>query len=229
MMKKISVTLMVLFATGMQGMETNSLSITVGTTKINLTKGFIGDADNRVDMIVVGKKQQEKFTSSFFGSSGGVSCIGEISLRSSGTVHKNYSEKKQVTCSVVEITEPRMTEDYRNGLLYDAIRPGLGKSGTFSIYRGKENEAIREASKDVALCYNKALREGVQKLGDKQVKSIALSVFTAETAFPVKKAAKVIVRSIMDFIKNNPNAYAVVELIVNENEEFKLFKGHLEQ
>ena len=88
MMKKNIVMLMVLFTAYIQGMETNSCSIMVGATKINLTKGFIGDVDDRVDMIVVGKNQQSKFTTSFFASCGGISCIGEISLKDSGTVHK---------------------------------------------------------------------------------------------------------------------------------------------
>src|ERR1051326_6860574 len=60
MNKRMVMLLMVLSTACMQGMENeNNWSITLHGTTINLTKGFIGIAENKVDMIVLGRTEQK--------------------------------------------------------------------------------------------------------------------------------------------------------------------------
>jgi hypothetical protein len=90
------------------------------------------------------------------------------------------------------------------------------------------DQIIEEASKDLALCYANVLLDGLQRLGEKKEKSIALPTFGTRCdslgfAFPRKKAACVAVKSILTFIKDNPNAYDRLELFVEKQSEFKSY------
>jgi hypothetical protein len=77
-MKRNMFLLMALSIACMQAMEdANSWSITIDKTKINVIKGFVGDAGDRVDMIVLGRRQQRRLQQPSFGD---MSNLGEIDI-----------------------------------------------------------------------------------------------------------------------------------------------------
>jgi hypothetical protein len=108
---------------------------------------------------------------------------------------------------------------------YETLRlDSENKCADYFSYEG--DQAIEEASKDLALCYANVLVDGLERLGEKKEKSIALPTLgtrCSNFAFPRKKAACVAVKSILTFIKDNLDAYDRVELFVEKQSEFKSY------
>src|SRR5579863_7661960 len=96
-MNKRMVMAIALFAACMQAMENvdaNAWSITVGSTKINLIKGFIGDAGNRVGVIVVGRNQQRALKEP---SLGDIQDVGRCYLSDDHIVYKKSKDDESAS------------------------------------------------------------------------------------------------------------------------------------
>jgi hypothetical protein len=102
-----------------------------------------------------------------------------------------------------------------------------------SKYAG--DQVIPEASKDLAFCYNKVLEWGSDGIRIvREEKTIALPTLAtryeqSQFAFPRKKAACVAVKAVAEFIRNKPEAYERIELFVEKQSEFALYKELLEK
>lgn len=247
-MKKIIATLAALCVMCIQGMETNFWSITVGGTTMRLSKGFIGDAGDRVDVIVVGKNQQytleEPMENGFDPYVGRVgSCDNHIIYRKSAEDesvsdddrYKPYKHKSMVwqrrlevcvNSDVVTIVEPCIKKIYvREGLSYFARRENPKKENSYIVCNEEDEDAIEEASKDLKMCYKKIF--SMQELGGKTRRSIALPTLGADVGFPRKAAAEIAVKMLIKSIKDNP--YDVIELFVKKRSEFVWYKEYLEK
>ncbi len=92
------------------------------------------------------------------------------------------------------------------------------------------NEAIAVAKKDLAHCYNDVLTV-CQITGVATNNSIGLPALGTDVGFPREEAAVVAVATILEYIKNNPDAYALIHVFVKKRSEFalytKLLKGYL--
>jgi hypothetical protein len=233
----------------MQSMETNAWSMMVGDTKIRVIKGFIGDAGDRVDMIVVGKNQQWTLEEPKLGN---LQYVGEVSFCNGHTIYKKgkddesasdddtyrpYKHKSTVwkrrvetlvNANMVKIIEPRIKEAYlKQGVTYSAERKNPKKESSYITYEEDNDEGIKVAAKDLAMCYEKVLGEILQALGEKKEKSVALPALSADVGFPRWQAAAIAIDAVFNFIKNNPGAYDVIELFVKKDSEFGWYKDFL--
>lgn len=240
------------------GMETNPFSIISHGTKITLTKGYVSNADNKVDIIVVGNAQQCTLQKPSIGYRSVVGKIEYIddhiiyeknknadSASDDDTykpfVHSNYREKKScqkinaktMHCTVMSVIEPRIKKsryydnkqsEFAKGFSYYAERYTRDATHTYVTSEAHGNEAITQASKDLALCYTKVLTEGLPKLSENKYKSIALPTLSADVGFPREQAAPVAIAAILEFVSNNPNAYNSIALFVKKQSEFALYK-----
>lgn len=249
-MKGKIVTLAALCVMCIQGMETNFWSMTVGDTTIRLSKGFIGDAGDRVDILVVGKNQQhtleEPMENGFDPYVGKIGCYNNHIIYRKSVDHESSSDddnykrykhkstvwqKRREVCvksDIVSIVEPCIKKIYvREGLSYFARRENPEKENSYIVCNEEDEDAIEEASKDLKMCYRKIFSS--QKLGNKKRNSIALSTLGADVGFPRKEAAEIAVKMIIKSIKNNSHTYDVVELIVKKRSEFVWYKDFLEK
>lgn len=86
-----------------------------------------------------------------------------------------------------------------------------------------ENEAITQASKDLTLCYEKVLEQGVCV----ESKSIALPTLGADVGFPRDKAAPIALTAITNFLMHHPGAYHRIKLWVKKRSEFVAYTTFL--
>jgi len=134
---------------------------------------------------------------------------------------------------VLSILEPRIMSKryfdkqqskFVDGFHYYAHRKSLdGKNEYLNVEEDGE-DAIAEASKDLAFCYTTALVEGCKILGKKEKKSIALSAFGIDVGFPRDEAALVTVTTILKFIKNSPEKFSLIHLFVKKRSDFDRYK-----
>jgi hypothetical protein len=281
LMKRNMLVLMALSTACMQAMEdANSWSITIDKTKINVIKGFVGDAGDRVDMIVLGRRQQRRLQQPSFGD---MSNVGEIDICEDHIIYRKSKDdesasddetykpikiassskedmeelietqkrlqnaiKINVKSNVIDIVEPvirRKTplqcfED-RGWFTYYAEREDLGKCrdlGPCWLDQPVKRESgytsiIEAASDDLKYCYQQALDAGLrlQEATDKKEISIAFAALGTDVGFPRDKAAPIAITTILEFIKNNFDAYNVIELFVKKNSEFVLYKELLQK
>ncbi len=248
-MKKNIVMLMICFAMQMHAMEKeNQWSITVYGTKINLTKDSYDKRQVNVDVMVVG-----------YNKSAGSRNICSISRRNDKGEDdillapmprdddglQLFSLSSTVS-NVFSIAEPWVAHCsvYINGQYSDeTIRYCYEKKGKLveedCIQRVEfyADMALQEASKDLSFCYEIVLKEGLERLGNKEEKSIGLLALSADlnlvshdqVGFPREKAAPIAAASILEFIKNNIGAYNCIELFVEQNCGFDLYKELLMQ
>ncbi|HEX4068567.1 MAG TPA: hypothetical protein VHX42_00560 [Candidatus Babeliales bacterium] len=253
-MKKQIVILVVIFTAYTQAMEqVNQWSITLYDTKINLIKGFIGDAGDRVSAIIVGRNQQQTLREPSLGDIQDVGqCYSGQSIYKKSKddesasdddtykpyEHADYSSKDDTTkiwkrateikvaATIVAIIEPRIMKTNSFDSEYNTIEVPYYINRK-SCWDGAEGtKAIEEAIKDLKMCYEKIL-DRLVKSGDK--KSIALQALSTEIGFPREKAAPIAVKTIVEFIKNNSGAYAEIEMFVKKRSEFDLYKNLLEK
>jgi hypothetical protein len=229
-----------------------------GTT-INLIKNSLHNADDKVDILVMGKHEQQLLGFAEFER---YYQIGEINYSpyisykenmdnestSDDDTYKPFDEenrtkiRQNVTQKTVPnigliITEPRIpTNKWIRNPLTNELRliPSYKvirpqERSWDSFYSFEDNKAIIEASKDLALCYKNALTEGCKKLSEKKDKSIALPTLSADVGFPREKAAAIAVSTILEFVINNPRAYDRIELFVKKRSEFALYKKLLSE
>lgn len=224
---------------------------TYGTTKINVTKGYHYNLDGKVDCLVFGKNEQqlrrEKLTDNWLVGQAEIVCnkilykqgkdfVGSDS--EDDTYHSCYDnliEKSQKNNRVkflqsmcIAVTEPLIFMSQYSGAYYyyaeKKYKEGSGHS--FGIkYFG--DEAIEQASNDLALCYNNILSVGLEKIYNKKGISIAIPALATAVDFPREKAVLAAIPAILKFVKNNPDAYDSIELFVKKRSEFALYKKWL--
>ena len=85
-------------------------------------------------------------------------------------------------------------------------------------------EAINEACKDLKMCYKKVLIKGPTILNTALEKSIALSPLSMHIGLPRNKAAPIVIATVLKFIKKNPYTYDLIELFVQKNMDFEMYK-----
>lgn len=215
----------------LHGMEDqNSLSFPIGKTIVKLTKGCIYDADGTVDLMVVGRVQQKQLQEPSFGDlfdTGMMFNVKEniVYIKNKETddsasdddTYKPYPNPnrnrrelwkhaytKQLQNKVIAIIEPRIFKEYR---LFSYVRNDM----EFVVPK-----AFEEASKDLALCYNKLL-------DIPSIKDIAIAPLGTDVGFPRDQAAPIAVKTIIEGIKNNPDKFASIHLFVKKRSEFALY------
>jgi len=221
-------------------------------TKITITKQSLFEASKNTGIIVVGKNQQ-KISSPGLES---FDIVGEIysflekplyeknkddDSASDDDTYKPYpyhpgQQRKPIKITqllsrhVLVVTEPRITESFYidekkaiTNLMYDVIRKNECLSFT-------GNEAITQASKDLASCYKKALNRGLTILRyNVKEKIIFFPTLSADVGFPRDKAARIAVETVFEFIKNNPKAYNNVTFFVKRRSDEVLYRNLLLQ
>jgi len=140
-------------------------------------------------------------------------------------------EDYNVCLSVLEPYVWRGAKEYCYNSVRSVKRDNDDWQLIFEYYRGDQDLVIKEALKDLGLCYRTVLFQGLQELDKKEQRSIALPTLGVEDGdsndFPKDKAAPVAVKSIIEFIKKNRGAYNTIELFVEEDFEFDLYKEFL--
>jgi hypothetical protein len=223
-----------------------STSYTYGETKINVKKGSPYDLDGKIDYIVFGSNEQRLLAKSFvdgyfvghitifrrkslyiehknadsdFDNDTYVSCYNDLRARS----EKNLS-KKCLKSFAIEVIEPLLfTSQYSGEYYYYAEKKNLDHKNWFYGTKQFGVEAIEDASHDLALCYEKVLAKGL-RIGEGKNKSIALPTLGTAVDFPREKAAPIAIKTILEFVKNNPKAYSRIELFVKKRSDLVLYR-----
>ena len=184
-------------------------------TKINLKKGFYNNCDKKINCIVFGKNEQQ-YVENNFADQWLVGCTDLSDKKIYMNGYKKYVEKQ-----AIGVIEP---------LLF--INP---KSKQYYYYAEKKNEeciygikhfgelAKEAALRDLRLCYENVLERGIKEKRKKQ--RIALPSLARMGKFSYLDFAAVTVGTILDFIKNNPNGYSLIELFIETSIELELYKA----
>ncbi len=222
-MKKLVVVAIMLSAACIQGMENEkNWSITVGNTKINLYQGNILDSNDgkKADVIVVKKYEKPKETDP-----------NQLARNRFLLINKD---------KLVEVKAPYVSVSTSLDVFYERYTPGyklyhaklFNRDGSHSV-----DEVVGEALKDLNLCYTDVFTKAILEKNEKVARSIALPALTVgsyKSHFPdsnnlESKAAQRTITTILEFIKNSPNAYDRIELFVEKQSEFALYKELLEK
>ncbi len=252
-MKKIVMMLTCVFSVIAHGAENNKdLMLSVGGTLFHIVKDDMYKYHASVDLMVVGRNQQRALKKPNFGDSREVGRIyptEEKTVRvlapqadsaSDDDTYKPYvikdtklwekAEDKALECNVFAIIEPRIEfdlfmydqKDFSYG--YFPTRPHPEKKNYFVDKEFYGDEAILEARRDLIMCYLTALQYGLEELGDKDDKKIALASLGGDVGVPREKAAPVAFAAIIDFLTNNPGKYSLVELFIKKRSELVLYR-----
>ena len=126
---------------------------------------------------------------------------------------QNINEKSDknfyaTTCTKpLNIIEPYVRFDIVDSLLkytVERLRPDqYCENKTFNILFFCNEKAIQEAIKDLSLCYINILERIVLDLSKKKQKNIALPTLSTEVGLPRSKAARIAIKTILEFVKNN--------------------------
>lgn len=218
---------------GMETDKSNVWTITLGGTKINVHKGdildtYADDTKKAEIVIVVGQYKQEEH---------GETRIVGIQVGTYGVFKRICFTPKQDSINYQKARSNHWNFPSRDGIYFLCIT-----EPSFRCYNGKwkypsscwapifEGDLAMEANcKDLAMCYNIVLDKGIEVLIEKNIKNIALPMLGADfkckgQCIPQDKAAPVAVKSIVEFIKKNRCAYNTIELFVEEDFEFVLYK-----
>jgi hypothetical protein len=203
-MKKRMLLFICVFTSFVHAMESNSWSLLYHGTTINITIGPLFDADNKVDLIVVGKNQQHILRDSSYDNLH--TDLGRIEypenkiiyVKNKNSAHDTFqpnkqlrAHKKEMQTKVLSITEPIITENCY--------------TTTFIL---------------LTTCYAHIFEEGLKELKDKEEKRIAFPLLgSATTGVSKKKAIEASTIGINTFIKENPTAYSLIEIFVEKKSE----------
>lgn len=237
----------------------NHFVIVLYGTTITLSKKSLCDVANTVNLLIIGKHEQQLLSHHTFNKfyrPGNMHYRGDILYKSKDDesasddeTYKPFQEEnrsalwknvtqEQTSSTIIEVAEPCILEDgwYRDRLTgklrpifsYNVERPN--KINTVSRWNFTGNNAILEASKDLALCYEEALTLGLT-IGLAH-NNIALATLSADVGFPREKAAPIALTVMTNFIRCNPNiphcnAYDRIELFVKKRSEFAAYKTFL--
>jgi hypothetical protein len=137
------------------------------------------------------------------------------------------AEDKTLECNVFAIEEPRIMYQafkYNKPKTYGywPSRPCPGEKNSFLNPKYYGDEAIAEGCKDLQICYSTSLQHGLDVLGDRDDKKIALASLGVDVGFPRHTAVLVAFNTIVEFLKNNPGKYELVQLFIKKRSEFAL-------
>ena len=232
-MKKSMFGLIILFIACTQAMEEvnpNSWSITLHGTKINLNKGFIGDADDRVDVIVLGRKQQETLIEPWRHIKGVRYEWLPKNAPFPTIMKKHQDDESDSDDDTYKIFDPNALQEKE---LWKRASEINSKCETVRIPEPtivqRNNDVFEDLLVSLETCYKDILTAIIEELDDIKQRKIAIPALSTEVGFPREKAAPIAIKAIVEFIQNNPNAYAVIELFVKKRSEFKLYQELLEQ
>jgi hypothetical protein len=248
--KKMMVMAVCAFSAFAYGAEnTKDLMLSVGGTLFHIVKDDIYKHHALVDCMVVGRNQQRELKKPDFGDCSEVGKIYSLENKvrvlakesdsaSDDDTYKPWTTKttelwkkaedKTLECNVFAIIEPRIMSDHYTSYGYFPKRPHPEKKNYFFEKEFIEDEAILEASKDLKMCYNKSLQHGLEVLGDKDNKKIALASLN-DAGFPRHTADLIAFEAIIDFLTHNPGKYSLVKLFVRKRSEFVLFRELVRQ
>lgn len=88
-------------------------------------------------------------------------------------------------------------------------------------------KAFEIAIEDLIFCYNKALLSGMKKFKEGENKSISFA--SLGIGLPKKSSSYAALSTIIRFIKRFPNTYSCINLLIEEDNEFELYKNLLEK
>jgi hypothetical protein len=204
-----------LFPACIQAMEEkeNSLNITVYGTSFNLNKGNMFDAysdgKKKADFIVVEEYAKQRKNGP------------------DGLARRDFPQNNDY--NILEVTESRVGVSIYGDVFYERYKP-------YKLYRWKD-EAVEEALKDLKLCYKEVLAKAVQVKKEKLAKSIVLPAlgiglctslpFQQNNYYLENEAAQATITAIFEFLKNNPGSYDRIELFIEEDFKFDLYKEFL--
>lgn len=209
--------------------EMNSHVIT--PTQIIVRQASLFQVNSDTALTVIGLHQQH-----FAGSKNGffnmASLIPNPLIRASSDKeilyeHNPYDNEKtpyiplmqKAIHPILEIVEPIILDNvYRT---YRSTSNPLCNPAMFS-FEGKN--AVNEVEKDLALCYHKALFAGLSRLEKYYIKDIAFPVLSANEYFPPNLAILIGIRSILLFLKKNPNQYNNIIFFTENKADFELYK-----
>lgn len=217
-------------------------------TKIILIQQSLFEVNKRQGIIVVGKSQQKIASPGLetFDIVGEVhSFLDKILYKKNddstsddetykpypyrpGHQRKPIKIEQQLACNVLVITEPRITRHFdkdkgKSSFMYDAIR----KNECLTFI---DNEAITQASKDLAFCYKEALNKGLSTLRyNTKERTISFPTLSADVGFPRDKAAHIAIETVFEFIKNYPNIYQTIYFYVKKRSDITLYRRLLLQ
>ena len=210
-------------------------------TMVCLKKGTLQDVPSHINM-VVGYNQQYKLTNvavDFNANVGTVPLSSNLFYSKKRTAQENsdddeesqpYQIKKTMNVNEIEYTRLQMNllsvvepcvwiKEYNFGqagkYFYMVNRAGVEDKDT---YRG--SEAINAALGDMEVCYKNVLSLCRAKQETKDRIYIALPFL--EVGIPMEKAAPIVVKSIVDFIRTCPHAYSVIYLLTTKNKLYRL-------
>ncbi len=141
--------------------------------------------------------------------------------------------ENRMKCPVLQIIEPHiMYKVFENNTVKTYGYSPSRRSATMPSPLFQPDfigeDAIIQASNDLAMCYKKALTKGLKILQGKKNMRIGLAELSTEVGFPWEKAAPIAFRTIIDFIKNNAE-YAFVQLFIKKRSELLLYKKLIEE
>jgi hypothetical protein len=218
------------------------LRLDVNGTQFYVIKGPIYKRDS--DLMVLGRNQQRKLEPPAYNDSSEVGRIffepdnrrmrvvdADADSASDDDTYKFFGLKiedfrhekahdQDVTSEILLIVEPRI-------ILYPyeiEVHPGYVPQREHTMYRFYADEAIKEACKDLGMCFQVSLRKGLEILRDKPNKNISFNALGTDVGIPREKAAPATFDAIIEFIQNNPNAYTAINLFVKKRSDFEKYR-----
>jgi hypothetical protein len=184
--------------------QESSFAYKIGNSIIKITKIPITQMDGMVNAIVVGEKEQ---------------------LLQRGT-----------TLGFVEVGFVR--ESLKNTLFIKNKESLLTKSTLFMVGEpvdfnafgynndNEEKKALRlqHTQKELAGCYTNILTHLAQY---KEIKKIALPGFLKRTGIPKENAIGIISKVIVEYVKDNPDRYASIHVLVKRTKYIDLYKKNI--
>jgi hypothetical protein len=233
-------------------MQPDQFTIMLYGTTINVSKKSLHDIADTVNLIIVGKHQQQLLDYSPFAKSYNP---GEMHFQpnilyidnenySDDETHYFFEEEKRISrwktiyqhttsTTILSVVEPRITLDgWRRNIRTNKLTPRpryvaqrlLLPHNRLIDWMAIGTNAITEASKDLARCYNNVLIIGKTHLKIDDEKSIAIPALSTDVGFPREIAAPIAIRTIIDFLSSNAQAYDRIELCVKKRSEFATYK-----
>jgi hypothetical protein len=226
--------------------QRNSLEIHIGKTSFSIIKDNMYEHHKKVDCMVVGRNQQRIFQKPDLNNWAHVGKIDdEFALNQIYYLPAEMNNKlqedsffigsnkpvweraqiKKLKCQLIRIVEPRINLD---PIQYYCTKDHPLKRNCIICYSWYGNDALIEASKDLEICYNNALKKGLEVLKDKKEKKIALAALSMDIGLEGKTAVPATFKAIIEFIKNN-SGYASIQLFVRSDSAFDLYKQQCEE
>ncbi len=202
-------------------------------------------------LIILGKKEQYKLQQATMGDR---ARVGEVSLSPHNSIFIKYKgcdsasdddTYKPFTSSIKKSWNDAYSRKYFNCSILTVVEPGIEyeyfvddmprQYGYFPTRVTEERNifiepeffgenALEEAKKDLAVCYDNALLTGSIMLGQTSNKTIAIDPLGTAVGIPGKDAVQVAIESVTEFIEYHPHTYALIQLFVKKRSDFALYK-----